>query len=108
METGALARAYYEAVDEDDYDLLRDVLAPDFVQERGDRTFESREAFVRFMREERPEKDTVHEIDHVTADGDRVVVEGTLRRASGEVWFRFADAFAIEDGRMAALRTYSI
>lgn len=108
MDPEELARTYYQAIDGDDYDLLREVLAPEFVQERGDRTFVGREPFVGFMREERPEKDTTHEIDHVTVDGDRIVVEGTLRRASGEVWFRFADAFAVEDDALVSLRTYSL
>lgn len=108
MDPATLARSYYEAIDEDEYDRLRGLLLAEFTQERSDRTFESREAFVSFMRDDRPETDTTHEVEHVTADGDRVVVEGTLRRSNGEVWFRFADAFAIEDGRLASLRTYSI
>lgn len=108
MDPATLARSYYEAIDEDEYDRLRELLLAEFTQERSDRTFESREAFVSFMRDDRPETDTTHEVEHVTADGDRVVVEGTLRRSNGEVWFRFADAFAIEDGRLASLRTYSI
>lgn len=108
MDDEELARAYYEAIDEDEYERLRELLADDFTQERSDRTFESAAAFVRFMRDDRPERDTVHEIHHVTADGDRVVAEGTLRRANGEEWFRFADAFAVEDGRLASLRTYTI
>lgn len=107
MHPGALARTYYDSIDAGDYERLREILAPDFVQDRGDRTFEGRATFVQFMREDRPDTDTIHEVEHVTADGDRVVVEGTLRRASGEVWFRFADAFAVEDGVLASLRTYS-
>lgn len=107
MEPAELARTYYEAIDGDDYEQLTDVLAPDFVQERADRTFEGREAFVSFMREDRPETDTTHELHHVVADGDRVVVEGTLLRADGSEWFRFADAFAVEDGRLSHLLTYS-
>jgi ketosteroid isomerase-like protein len=108
MDAEELVRAYYEAIDEDEYDGLRELLAADFTQERSDRTFESAAAFVRFMRDERPERDTTHEIHHVTGNGDRVVAEGTLRRANGEVWFRFADAFAVADGRLASLRTYTI
>lgn len=108
MDAEALARGYYEAVDEGEYERLRELLDPDFVQERSDRTFEDRASFVAFMRDDRPETDTTHEVDHVTVDGDRIVVEGTLRRANGEVWFRFADAFAIEDGRLASLRTYTV
>lgn len=107
MEAAELARSYYEAIDDGDYEALAELLAPDFVQVRGDRTFESREAFVRFMRDDRPTTDTIHEVHHVTAQSDRVVVEGSLRDADGDELFRFADAFAVEDGRLAHLRTYS-
>ncbi|WP_248516049.1 nuclear transport factor 2 family protein [Salinarchaeum laminariae] len=108
MDPATLARTYYEAIDEDEYDRLRELLTAGFTQERSDRTFESREAFVSFMQHDRPDRDTTHEIEHVTATPDRVVVEGTLRRSNGDVWFRFADAFEIEDGQLASLRTYSI
>lgn len=107
MDTAELARAYYEAIDGDDYERLSELLAPTFAQVRGDRTFESRESFVRFMREDRPMTDTIHELHQITADGDRVVVEGSLLDADGERLFRFADAFAVEDGRLVDLRTYS-
>jgi len=107
MDPAELARAYYDAIDGDEYDRLRELLAPTFTQERSDRTFESREAFVTFMREDRPERDTTHELHNVTGDGDRVVAEGTLRRADGSVWFHFADAFAVEADRIQHLTTYT-
>jgi ketosteroid isomerase-like protein len=107
MDAEALARGYYEAIDEGEYERLRELLDPHFVQERSDRTFEGRDEFVSFMRDDRPETDTTHEVEHVTTESDRVVVEGVLRRANGDLWFRFADAFAIEDGRLASLRTYT-
>jgi hypothetical protein len=68
----ATARAYYAAVDDGDYDRLRSLLAPEFVQDREDRTLDGREAFVRFMREERPETATTHEIraTYVARRGD--------------------------------------
>ncbi|GAB3681473.1 hypothetical protein GCM10028857_05750 [Salinarchaeum chitinilyticum] len=108
MDPATLARSYYEAIDDDEYDRLRDLLDPAFTQQRADRTFEDRESFVSFMQHDRPDRDTTHEIEHVTAATDRVVVEGTLRRSNGEVWFEFADAFEVEDGALASLRTYSI
>lgn len=108
MDPATLARSYYEAIDEDEYDRLRDLLAAEFTQQRSDRTFEDRESFVSFMQHDRPERDTIHEIEHVTATEDRVVVEGALRRSNGEVWFEFADAFDVTDGKLASLRTYSI
>lgn len=108
MDPADLVRSYYDAIDGDDYERLSELLAPSFTQQRGDRTFEDREAFIRFMREERPERDTTHDLHHLTADEERVVVEGTLRRANGEVWFRFADAFDVEGDRLSGLRTYSL
>lgn len=107
MEPGALVQAYYEAIDEDEYERLAELLDPEFTQVRGDRTFEHRDAFVRFMRDDRPAKDTTHELEHVTADGDRVVAEGTLYRGDGSVFFYFADAFTVEDGQLQRLETYT-
>ncbi|MFC7235398.1 nuclear transport factor 2 family protein [Halosegnis marinus] len=104
--TGAV-RAYYDALDAGDYGRLRDLLGPEFRQERGDRTFEGREAFVSFMRDDRPETDTTHAVDAVYESDAGVVAEGTLRRADGSVWFRFADAFAFEGEEIAELRTYT-
>ena len=62
--------AYYEAIDAGDYDRLRALLAPGFVQRRPDRTFDGRESFVRFMREERPRTDTDHVVDAVGVGGE--------------------------------------
>ncbi|MFB6118238.1 nuclear transport factor 2 family protein [Halosegnis sp.] len=101
------ARAYYEAIDDGEYDRLRGLLADGFCHERSDLTLEGPDEFVRFMRDERPETDTSHVVETVyTADGG-VAVEGELRRADGSVWFRFVDVFAFADGRLAGLRTYT-
>ena len=108
MEPVTLVHSYYEALDEGDYDRLDALLAPTFEQERSDRHFESRDAFVEFMREGRPQRDTEHVVDHVVADGDRVVAEGMLFDEDGDLWFRFADVFRVEEGRLAHLRTYTL
>ena len=107
MDRRELARAYYEAIDADEYERLRGLLADDFRQERGDMTLDGVDAFVRFMREERPETDTTHAVEAVYGSSDGVAVEGVLRRADGSVWFRFVDVFRVEDGRVALLRTYT-
>jgi ketosteroid isomerase-like protein len=126
-DAGALARAYYRTIDGGDYESLRDLLADGFVQHRPDRTLDGADAFVRFMREERPETDTTHVVERVyrteeattataaaddplaTADADAyVAVEGRLERASGETWFRFVDTFAVADGRLTGLVTYTM
>ncbi len=113
------ARAYYRALDGDDYDLLAALLAPGFVHERPDMTLEGRERFVRFMREERPSTDTSHPVDSVyRRDGDRrggsaggdpgteVAVRGRLLSADGRELTGFVDVFTFADGRMVRLRTY--
>lgn len=112
MEPTATARAYYAALDDGDYERLTELLAPDFRQERPDRAFDGRERFVRFMREERPQTDTTHPIDAVyeaSDEGgrDRVAVEGRLVGGDGERIASFVDVFAVEDGRIASLRTYT-
>ena len=106
MDPEALVRQYYDALDRHEYDIFEDALAPEFVQRRPDRTFESRESFVRFMREDRPNPDTSHELEAVIVDGERAAARG--RVLDGErVLFEFADFFHIEDGRVTELETYS-
>ncbi|ARS89039.1 nuclear transport factor 2 family protein [Natrarchaeobaculum aegyptiacum] len=95
MDAPETVRRYYDALDAHEYGPLESVLAPGFVQRRPDRTFESREAFVQFMREERPNPDTSHDLESVLVDGDRVAVRGRVRDAD-EVLFEFADFFALE------------
>ena len=107
MDRRELARAYYETIDADEYERLRGLLADDFRQERGDMTLDGADAFVRFMREERPETDTTHAVESVYESDDGVAVEGVLRRADGSVWFRFVDVFRVEDGHIVFLRTYT-
>ncbi|MFC4358169.1 nuclear transport factor 2 family protein [Halobium salinum] len=119
---------YYDALDDGDYEALREVLAPDFAQRRPDRTFEGREAFVRFMRDDRPRTDTVHAVDRVYRAGDadargigngggsndedrgglEVAVRGRLLTADDrEELVAFVDVFRVVDERIGELRTYT-
>ena len=102
-----LARAYYEALDAGDYERLRGLLDPDFVQRHSDRTFEGRDRFVAFMRDERPMTDTTHAVDAVYPNGPGVAVRGRLLDADGDDLFAFVDVFDDADGRLAALETYT-
>lgn len=102
-----LVRAYYAAIDAGDYDRLRSLLAPGFVQRRPDRTFDGRARFVAFMRDERPDTDTTHVVDRVYPAGPGVAVRGRLLDADGDEVFAFVDAFDADDGRLTALETYA-
>ena len=106
MNTVTLVERYYEVLDEHEYATLEEILAPDFVQQRSDRRFESRDAFVRFMRDDRPNPDTRHELEDVIDDGDRVAVRGRVVD-EGTTLFEFADFFELADGRIDRLETYS-
>jgi len=108
------ARAYYRALDTHSYDELAALLAPGFVHERPDQTLDGRERFVRFMREQRPQKDTTHRVDAIyrrqgdtAEDATGVAVEGRLLDSDGECFVEFVDAFAIEDGTIRRLDTYA-
>lgn len=105
--TTAAVRRYYDALDTHDYDELESLLVPSFVQRRPDRTFENREAFVRFMREERPTTDTRHDLVDVFAAGDRVVAQGRLLDGQDDPIFEFADVFRFENELIARLDTYT-
>ncbi|MDS0475788.1 nuclear transport factor 2 family protein [Natrinema sp. 1APR25-10V2] len=106
MDSAALVRRYYDALDDHDYDALEAVLAPTFSQRRPDRTFEDRDAFVEFMREKRPNPDTDHELESVVAADGRVAVRGRVTE-DGTTLFEFADFFELADGRIHRLETYS-
>lgn len=111
------ARTYYRAIDEDEYDRLASILAPSFVHRRPDRTIEGRDRFVRFMREERPQKDTSHPVDSIyvaedaaeraEGDGPAVAVEGRLLDAEGAVMARFLDVFSFANDEIVSIRTYT-
>jgi ketosteroid isomerase-like protein len=106
------ARAYYRALDSGAYDELASLLRPDFTHYRPDRTLEGRERFVRFMREERPMTDTIHEIEAVyraveaTDDGE-VAVRGRLLDSEGEALFGFLDVHELSADGIAATHTYT-
>ena len=106
MNPEELAREYYRAIDEDEYDALDSVLARDFVQERGDMTLDGRDRFVTFMRDERPETDTEHVVEGIYRGPSGVAVRGRLLRANGEEWFEFVDVFDVEE-RLTKLRTFT-
>lgn len=107
----ALARGYYRALDEGDYDALTAVLTPEFRQVREDRVLDGRDAFVGFMRDDRPATDTTHAVEAVYTssadDPDEIAVRGRLHGADGSVWFGFVDVFGVADGRLDSLVTYS-
>lgn len=111
MEQTAVARAYYAALDEQDYERLATLLAPEFVQERPDLTLEGRERFVQFMREERPQQDTTHRITAVYRRDDEsaseVSVRGRLLSADGECIVRFVDVFQFSQRCIRRIETYT-
>jgi ketosteroid isomerase-like protein len=96
MDPADLARAYYAAVDDDDYDRLRTLLAPEFVHDRPDRTLSGRERFVRFVREERPVRETTHEVTAVYEGPAGVAVRGRLLAPAGGTLLEFVDLFAVD------------
>ncbi|EMA42840.1 nuclear transport factor 2 family protein [Halococcus saccharolyticus] len=120
MSATAVVRSYYAAIDESRYDDLAGLLAAHFVHDRPDRTFEGRETFVAFMRDDRPRTDTTHELDALYVDHDdergaadnetsssEVAVRGRLLGADDERLFGFLDVHTVEDGSIVRVRTYT-
>ena len=106
MDADGLVQAYYDAIDDGDYGALRDLLAPEFEHVRPDRTLSGREAFVSFMRDDRPQTDTAHVLDAVYEGRDGVAARGRLLDAEGEL-FAFVDVFEVVDGAIRGLETYA-
>ena len=107
MDARSVVNGYYEALDEGRYEYLESILAPGFVQQRPDRTFDGREAFVQFMANDRPTTDTIHVLDSIVVDSDRAAVRGRLLDADDEALFEFADHFLLKDGQLVRLDTYT-
>lgn len=108
MDGESLAREYYRSIDDDEYGTLAGILSEEFVHRRPDRTIDGRDAFVRFMREERPERETTHVVESVYRDGDgNAAAEGRLLDPDGEEWFRFVDTFDIGENGIEQIRTYT-
>ena len=109
MDRTDAARAYYRALDSGAYDELAALLDPAFVHYRPDRTLESRERFVRFMREERPMTDTSHELCSLYrgVEADEVAVRGRLLDGEGEALFGFLDVHEFADGAIVSIKTYT-
>jgi len=122
----ATVRTFYAALDDDAYDDLESLLVPEFVQRRPDRTFDGRDAFVSFMRDDRPMTDTAHELDTVFVADEtaEVAVRGRLldfdeqsssgpasqarQDANDELLFRFVDVHELtDDGRIERLETFT-
>ncbi|MEM4782214.1 MAG: nuclear transport factor 2 family protein [Halalkalicoccus sp.] len=101
------AREYYRALDAHAYDDLSELLAPGFVHHRPDRTIEGREAFVEFMRDRRPMKDTTHDVRAVYTAETGVAVRGRLLDGGGEPLFSFVDVFEFVDGTIGAIYTHT-
>ncbi|RQG96486.1 nuclear transport factor 2 family protein [Natrarchaeobius chitinivorans] len=106
MDSVDIVERYYDALDEHEYDALEELLAPGFVQRRPDRTFADRDSFVEFMREDRPNPDTTHELVSIVDGGETVAARGRVLESRTQL-FEFADFFELEDGRIVELETYS-
>jgi ketosteroid isomerase-like protein len=107
MDPQRIAQMYYEYIDTGNYDSLADILAPEFVHERPDRTIEGRTRFIRFMRDERPMTETKHKIQTIVGGENQAGVEGQLILESGEHLFGFVDIFEIADEHIGRIRTYT-
>lgn len=105
-----VARQYYRCLDAGDYETFSDILAPEVVHHRPDRTFEGRATLVSFMREDRPQMDTTHELEEVFVGetGSEVAVRGRLIDSDGEGLFSFVDVFEFDsEERIQAIYTHT-
>jgi ketosteroid isomerase-like protein len=108
MDAAALAQTYYDAIDDGDYEALRDVLVPAFTHVRPDMTLDGREAFVSFMREDRPKTDTRHVVDAVSDGRSGVAARGRVLDATdGGELVAFVDVFDVGEERIEGLETYA-
>jgi ketosteroid isomerase-like protein len=105
---------YYDAIDEEDFEKLTDLIDPEVVHYRPGGTLEGREEFIEFMRDERPMEETTHKVDGFYGTGPKVADE-TESAAVGRVMndedeetlFDFLDLFVFEGNAIKKIRTYT-
>jgi len=107
MDHSTLVDEYYRCLDAHEYEALESVLHPEFVQHRPDRSFESREAFVEFMRTGRPDTETTHQVDALLDSAASLAVYGRLFDSDGEKLFEFIDVFRFDEDQILAVDTFS-
>jgi len=107
MDHARLVDEYYRCLDAEEYETLTSILHPQFVQHRPDRSFESREAFVEFMQNGRPNTDTTHEVDKLLESAASLAASGRLFDADGTKLFDYIDVFRFDDGQILAVDTFS-
>ena len=107
MDQSTLVADYYRCLDDGEYETLRSILHPEFVQQRPDRRFEGRAAFVEFMQAERPQTDTTHRVDRLLESAASLAAYGRLFDSEGSELFEFIDVFRFDDGQIRAVDTFS-
>ena len=108
MDQSTLVSEYYRCLDEDEYETLRSILHPEFVQHRPDRSFDGREAFVEFMERGRPQTETTHSVESLLESTASLAAYGRLFDADDTELFSFIDVFRFDgNGRILAVDTFS-
>ena len=108
MDQSTLVSEYYRCLDEDEYETLRSILHPEFVQHRPDRSFDGREAFVEFMESGRPQTETTHTVESLLESTASLAAYGKLFDANDTKLFDFVDVFRFDaEGRILAVDTFS-
>jgi ketosteroid isomerase-like protein len=107
MDQSTLVAEYYRCLDDDEYETLRSILHPEFVQHRPDRSFESRDEFVEFMKTGRPKTETTHRVDRLLESKTGLAAAGRLFDSEGSELFEFIDVFRVENDRILAVDTFS-
>jgi len=94
-----LIDAYFDALDEEDLDLVRPVLADDVVFESLSGPLEGVSGCETYMEDLRGLSNTVHELSLRLHDADAAVVEGTVTGESGDdtVVVDFCDVFEFDE-----------
>lgn len=107
MDQSTLVADYYRCLDDEEYEPLRSMLHPEFVQHRPDRSFESREAFVDFMATGRPKTETTHQVEAILESKTGLAAHGRLFDVDGTELFAYIDVFRFEDGQIRGVDTFS-
>jgi ketosteroid isomerase-like protein len=103
-------RAYFDAVDANDFVRVLEQFDPDAVYERpGYPPLEGRDRLRTFFIEERIIATGRHDIEGIVVDGEQVTAWGSFTgtsRTGGALNEGWCDVYQFHDGRIARRRTY--
>ncbi len=106
----SIVKTYYNSLDNHRYETLKEILDPEFIHFRPDRTIKTRKSFISFMEDERPDKNTKHKINKIYTKKQEIATRGQLQKNKNKKLFEFIDIFTFTQKnktKIKQIKTYT-